>query len=135
MPPTVAVMEGQIFQDGTGLTVRVKQVDTNDRIHFSVVEDREVTGFGEMSYSVFINRFTRIVSVEDACVRIRRLGYVASRRVRIYGEEFELLSDPFPEHDRIVIRARAKGESSTRILRLPVTIIQSSRGERSFRAA
>ncbi len=135
MPPTVAVMEGQIFQDGTGLTVRVKLVDTNDRIHFSVVEDREVTGFGEMSYSVFINRFTRIVSVEDACVRIRRLGYVASRRVRIYGEEFELLSDPFPEHDRIVIRARAKGESSTRILRLPVTIIQSSRGERSFRAA
>jgi hypothetical protein len=135
MPPTVAVMEGQIFQDGTGLTVRVKQVDTNDRIHFSVVEDREVTGFGEMSYSVFINRFTRIESVKDACVRIRRLGYVASRRVRIYGEEFELLSDPFPEHDRIVIRARAKGESSTRILRLPVTIIQSSRGERSFRAA
>jgi hypothetical protein len=135
MPPTVAVMEGQIFQDGTGLTVRVKQVDTNDRIHFSVVEDREVTGFGEMSYSVFINRFTRIESVEDACVRIRRLGYVASRRVRIYGEEFELLSDPFPEHDRIVIRARAKGESSTRMLRLPVTIIQSSRGERSFRAA
>lgn len=135
MPPTVAIMAGQIFQDGTGLTVRVKRVDTNDRIHFSVVEDREVTGFGEMSYSVFINRFTRIVSVEDACVRIRRLGYVASRRVRIYGEEFELLSDPFPEHDRIVIRARAKGESSTRILRLPVTIIQSSRGERSFRAA
>lgn len=135
MPPTVAVMEGQIFQDGTGLTVRVKRVDTNDRIHFSVVEDREVTGFGEMSYSVFINRFTRIESVEDACVRIRRLGYVASRRIRIYGEEFELLSDPFPEHDRIAIRARAKGESSARILRLPVAIVQSTLGQRSLRAA
>ena len=76
MPRTVAVTGGQIFQDGTGLTVRVKQIDTNDRIHFSVVEDQEVTRSGEMSFSAFINRFTRIESVEDACVRIRRLGYV-----------------------------------------------------------
>jgi hypothetical protein len=135
MPRTVAVTGGQIFQDGTGLTVRVQQIDTNDRIHFSVVEDQEVTRSGEMSFSAFINRFTRIESVEDACVRIRRLGYVASRRVRIYGEEFELLSDPFPEHDRIAIHARAIGESSIRILRLPVTLIPSSRGQRSVRAA
>jgi hypothetical protein len=128
MPRSVEVVqEGQNFQDGTGLTVRVGEIDANDRVRFSVIEDREVVGFGEMSHIAFVNRFTRIESVEDACARIRHLGYVAFRRVRIYGEEFELLSDPFPERDRIAIRAKAKGDSATRILRLPVTIVQRPR--------
>jgi hypothetical protein len=99
-----------------------------------VIEDREVAGLGEMSYLVFVNRFTRVESVEDACVRIKLLGYVASRRVRIYGEEFKLLSDPFPEHGQVAIRARAKGKADIRILRLPATIVQSGRG-RTVKAA
>src|SRR6266446_6088605 len=103
MPRRVEVKEGQSFQDGTGLTVRVGEIDANDRVHFSVIEDREAAGPGEMSY-------------------------VAFRRVRIYGEEFELLSDPFPERDRIAIRAKAKGDSGVRILRLPATIAQGGRG-------
>ena len=136
MPHSFEVKEGQSFQDGTGLTVRVGEIDANDRVHFSVIEDREAVcaGPGEMSYSAFVSRFTRIDSVEDACARIKHLGYVASRRVRIYGEEFELLSDPFPEADRIAIRAKAKGDSSVRILRLPVTIVQSGRRPRAVKA-
>jgi len=134
MPCSVEVRAGQKFQDGTGLTVRVGEVDPNDRVHFSVIEDRDDGGPGEMSYLAFVNRFARIESAEDACVRIKHLGYVAFRRVRIYGEEFELLSDPFPERDRIAIRARAKGDSGVRILRLPLTIVQSSRG-RTVKAA
>jgi hypothetical protein len=133
MPHRVEVKEGHSFQDGTGLTVRVRKIDS-DRVQFSVIEDREVAGLGEMSYLAFVNRFTRVESVEDACVRIKLLGYVASRRVRIYGDEFELLSDPFPEHGRIAIRARAKGKSDIRILRLPATIVQSGRG-RTVKAA
>ncbi len=128
MPRSVEIRVGQKFQDETGLTVRVGEVDPNDRVHFSVIEDREVAGLGQMSYLAFANRFTRIDSVEDACARIKHLGYVAFRRVRIYGEEFELLSDPFPERDRIAIRAKAKGDSGVRILRLPMAIVQSDRG-------
>jgi|SRR3984893_674116 hypothetical protein len=137
MPRSVEVKEGQSFQDGTGLTVRVGEIDANDRVHFSVVEDREAAcaGPSEMSYFAFVNRFTRIDSVEEGCARIKQLGYVASRRVRIYGEEFELLSDPFPEMDRIAIRAKAKGDSSVRILRLPLTIVQSGRGRQPIKAA
>jgi hypothetical protein len=134
MPRNVEVNEGQSFQDGTGLTVRVGEIDANDRVHFSVIEDRRVAGPGEMSYLAFVNRFTRIEAVEDACTRIKHLGFVASRHVRIYGEEFELLSDPFPEAGRIAIRAKAKGDSDTRILRLPVSIVQSGRG-RTVKAA
>jgi len=134
MPRSVEIRVGQKFQDETGLTVRVGEVDPNDRVHFSVIEDREVAGLGQMSYLAFANRFTRIESVEDACARIKHLGYVAFRRVRIYGEEFELLSDPFPERDRIAIRAKAKGDSGVRILRLPVIIVESGRG-RTAKAA
>ena len=128
MSPNVEDKEGQSFQDATGLTVKVGEIDSHDRVHFSVIEDREVDGSGEMSCLAFVNRFTRIESAEDACARIKRLGYVAFRRVRIYGEEFELLSDPFPESNRIAIRAKAKGDSSVRVLRLPVAIVQSDRG-------
>ena len=50
------------------------------------------------------------------------------------GEEFELLSDPFPEADQIAIRAKTISESSIRILRLPVTIVQTGRRQQ-FTAA
>jgi hypothetical protein len=137
MPRSVEVKEGQNFQDGTGLTVKVGEIDANDRVHFFVIEDREAacSGAGEMSYFAFVNRFSRIDSVEEACARIKHLGYVACRRVRIYGEEFELLSDPFPEADRIAIRAKAIRDSSVRILRLPVTIVQSGRRRQPVKAA
>ena len=127
MPRSIEVKEGQKFQDATGLTVRVGEIDANERVHFSVIEDRADAGPGEMSYVAFVKRFIRIESLEDTCARIKHLGYVAFRRVRIYGEEFELLSDPFPEHDRIAIRAKAQGDSGVRVLRLPVTIVQSGR--------
>ena len=137
MPRTVEIKKGQTFQDGTGLTVRVGEIDASDRVHFAVVKDREseYVGDGEMSCLAFIHRFTRINSVEEACARIKQLGYVASRRVRIYGEEFELLSDPFPLADQIAIRAKAKSDSSVRILRLPVTIVQGGRGVQRVTAA
>ena len=129
MPHTVEIKKGQTFQDGTGLTVRVGEIDASERVHFIVIKNRVSVGVGdgEMSYFAFTHRFTRINSVEEACARIKHLGYVAFRRVRIYGEEFELLSDPFPQADQIAIRAKAKSDSRIRILRLPVTIVQGGR--------
>jgi hypothetical protein len=131
MSHRVEVKAGQSFRDGTGLTVRVGEIDGFDRVHFSVSGDGEdsYAATGEMSSFAFVSRFTRIDTVQDACARIRHLGYVASKHIRIYGEEFELLSDPFPEANRIAIRAKTTGDSSARILRLPMTIVPSRRGQ------
>ena len=65
MSRSVEVKEGQNFQDGTGLTVRVGEIDASDRVHFSVSGDREYScaGPGEMSHLAFVSRFTRIDSV------------------------------------------------------------------------
>jgi hypothetical protein len=137
MPRVRDVKKGQRFQDGTGLTVRVGDgdIEGTDRVHFSVIEDGVVSASGEMSHAAFVSRFSRIQTVEDSCVSIKHLGYVAHGCVRIYGEEFELLSDPFPEHERVAICARAKGESNIRLLRLPLTLLQSGRKAQEVKAA
>lgn len=130
MPHALEVKTGQNFQDETGLTVRVGRVDPDDRVHFFVIDDPEIAGLGEMSHLSFANRFERIESVDDACARVKQLGYVAFRRVRLYGEEFELLSDPFPDRDQVAIRATAKGDPSVRTLRLPANIAQGGRAQK-----
>jgi hypothetical protein len=58
----IEVKEGQNFQDGTGLTVRVGEIDASDRVQFSVSGDREYScaGPGEMSRLGFVSRFTKI---------------------------------------------------------------------------
>jgi hypothetical protein len=67
-------------------------------------------------------------SVSEVCARVRHLGYAASRRVRLYGEEFEVVSDPFPEADGIAVRVTTKKDSRIRVLQIPATVLQSVRG-------
>jgi hypothetical protein len=125
MPGTIELKECERFQ-AAGLPVSVQEV-MRDRIHLSVVEDGEATNTKNgMSYSAFVRRHSTTDSQEDEddCARIKHLGYAASRHVRIYGEEFELLSDPFPQANSIAIRAKAKRDSQIRVLTLPVTITQ-----------
>jgi hypothetical protein len=43
MPRRVEVKEGQTFRDGTGLTVRLGEIDGHDRVHFSVTGAREAS--------------------------------------------------------------------------------------------
>jgi hypothetical protein len=67
-------------------------------------------------------------SVSDMCAHIKHLGYAAPGSIRLYGEEFEVLSDPFPENDGIALHVKTKRNSTIRVLQLPATIIQSVRG-------
>jgi hypothetical protein len=128
MLATTEIKEGQSFRDVTGLSVTIREV-VHDRVRFSVSEDQLAVcgGAGEMSCLAFVHRFSRIDSIETDCARIRSLGYVASRHIRIYGKDYELLSDPFPQSDRVMICAKAKEDSSVRVIGLPVTIMQNSR--------
>jgi hypothetical protein len=64
-------------------------------------------------------------SVSEICAHVKHLGYSASSRVRLYGEEFEVVSDPFPEADGIAVRVRTKKDSKIRLLQIPATVLQS----------
>jgi hypothetical protein len=63
------------------------------------------------------------ISVAEVCAQIKKSGYAVSQRVRIYGEEFEILSDPFPNEIGIAIRVRSRRTSQVRHLQLPATLI------------
>ena len=63
----------------------------------------------------------------EVCSQIKQFGYAASKRIRIYGEDFEVLSDPFASDGGIAIHVRSKRTSQTRLLQLPATIIHRVR--------
>jgi len=59
----------------------------------------------------------------EVCARIKQFGYAASQQIRIYGEEFLVLSDPFPSDGGIAIEVRSRRTSQSRLLQLPTTVI------------
>jgi hypothetical protein len=70
-------------------------------------------------------------SVAEICASVKRLGYGVSQSMRLYGEEFEVLSDPFPEAGGIAVSVRTKKSDGIRLLHLPATVLQSVRGRRA----
>ena len=59
----------------------------------------------------------------EVCARIKQFGYAVSQEIRIYGEEFDVLSDPFPSDGGVAIHVRSKRTLQSRVLQLPATII------------
>lgn len=74
-------------------------------------------------------------SVLEVCARVKHLGYTKSGRVRLYGEEFEVVSEPFPEANGIAVHAKSRKDAKIRVLHLPATVLQSVKGKRSREAA
>jgi len=64
----------------------------------------------------------------EVCAGVKRLGYGAKQTVRLYGEEFEVISDPFPEEGGVAVTVRTKKNDSIRVVQLPSTVLQSVKG-------
>lgn len=62
-------------------------------------------------------------SPAETCARIKGLGYTPSKHVNMYGEHFELVSDPFAEGDCTVVQVISGNDPAIRTIRLPVSII------------
>jgi hypothetical protein len=58
-----------------------------------------------------------------ACQKIMDLGYVAGKQVSLYGEHFEIASDPFVDDDWVAIRVVSENDPIIRTIRLPVSIL------------
>ena len=59
----------------------------------------------------------------DSCVKMKDLGFCASMHIKMYGERFEIVSDPFDEGDCVSVRATSGNDPEIRTLRLPLTIL------------
>ena len=59
--------------------------------------------------------------------RIKEMGYTTGNQIHIYGEKFQVLSDPFTEGAGIAIRVKQLADGVVRVLKLPATLLQSVR--------
>jgi hypothetical protein len=66
-------------------------------------------------------------ALSDICARVKHLGYTTSKRVRLYGEEFEVISEPFAEANGVAVRAKSRKNPEGRVLQIPATVLQSVR--------
>jgi hypothetical protein len=57
------------------------------------------------------------------CERIMDLGYVAGKRLNLYGEHFEIASDPFIDGDCVAVRVISENDPTIQTIRLPVSIL------------
>ena len=65
---------------------------------------------------------------DSLCETIKRLGYARNNRVRLYGEIFDLISDPISISETLVfVDAVERKSGQVRRVRIPATIVQIAR--------
>ncbi len=62
-------------------------------------------------------------SPAESCSRIKDLGFSASRHMKMYGERFEIVSDPYSEGDCIAVQVTTGNNPTIRPLLLPTAIL------------
>jgi len=65
-------------------------------------------------------------SPSESCAKIKDLGFTVSKHIKMYGELFEIVSDPFREGDGVAVHAISGTDPEIRTLRLPTTILVGS---------
>ena len=61
--------------------------------------------------------------LSKSCQKIMDLGYIAGKRVSLYGEHFQIASDPFVDGDWVAVRVMSENDPTIRTIRLPVSLL------------
>jgi hypothetical protein len=59
----------------------------------------------------------------ENCSKIKELGYGVTRHIQLYGQRFQIVSDPFPDGGGVAVQAITANDPVRRTLRLPVSIL------------
>ena len=57
------------------------------------------------------------------CERLKKFGYASERRIRLYGEELHLVSNPIADGAGYSVLAIAVRSGSLRHMRIPLTVV------------
>ena len=57
------------------------------------------------------------------CERLKKLGYINERRIRMYGEELRVVSNPIADEDGYSVLAITVRSGNLRHLRIPLTVV------------
>ena len=68
---------------------------------------------------------------DTLCETIKRLGYAQNNQVKLYGEVFDLLSDPVSIGNNLVfVDALERNSGQVRRVRIPAAIVRLARTKR-----
>ena len=59
----------------------------------------------------------------ETCSRIKELGYGMAGHINLYGQRFQIVSDPFPDGQGVSVQAITATDPTRRPLRLPVSLL------------
>jgi hypothetical protein len=91
-------------------------------------ENLESNDQGQRGYAMAKQSDGQIV----ICAKLRELGYATERHIRLYGEEFRLVSDPIPDGDGFAVEGIARRSGKPRYIRIPLSIVHTLRQEFTF---
>ena len=57
------------------------------------------------------------------CERLKKFGYASERRIRLYGEELHLVSNPIADGAGYSVLAIAVRSGNQRHMRIPLTVV------------
>ena len=60
----------------------------------------------------------------EVCERLKALGYEHRKRILMYGEEFDLASNPVPDENRFAIEAISRKSGTARMVRIPLSVLR-----------
>ena len=58
------------------------------------------------------------------CERLKAMGYASRNRIRIYGEEFDLTSNPVADGNGFAVDAISRKSGQTRKVGIPLSVLQ-----------
>ena len=61
----------------------------------------------------------------NVCSELRRLGFASGRRARLYGEEFEFLSDPEADENGYCLNAVSLKSAGARRVHIPLSVVRT----------
>jgi hypothetical protein len=108
----------------TCFVVRLVDIYPNDRAFRPIHPENRYTSsiHRDKKLGAVMNHAIKKSAVED-CVRIKDLGYASSHHIRMYGQQFEIVSDPIPDGNGVSVQVTSATEPTKRTLRLPTSIL------------
>ncbi len=63
---------------------------------------------------------------KDICEKLKHLGYSRSKHIHLYGESFQLVSDPFPLETGVAVEVVARNSTARRVVKLPLPVLKTA---------
>jgi hypothetical protein len=78
-----------------------------------------------------LERETAMAKAKKLDEAVKRYGYAKKKKIKLYGKELELISDPVNQKDDdVFVDAREEGTDYVRQVQVPRNVVQMAKGGR-----